>query len=117
MRRTAPLPARRPASLSSTEAGHLAGVSHFIDQRCLILPDGWVVPFMPSSTGLLVQVVYSPSDQPPSMAAFPRFARNPLAPHHLLASVSGSQALSVDACGSQSHFAFLYILEMSVTVE
>ena len=52
-------------SLYSTFSGQAAGIHHFVDQRCIILPGGWVVPFSSRKDGFYMEVVYGSALAPP----------------------------------------------------
>ena len=69
-------------SLFATEAAKHAGIGNFVDQRCLVLPGGWVVPFLRSSEGLFIDVVFARPDDPPPLNSLPDVR---LSPDHLAA--------------------------------
>ena len=43
----------------------------FPEHRCIVFPDGWVVPFSSRQDGYFVDAVFAPSDQPPSEELLP----------------------------------------------
>jgi hypothetical protein len=58
------------SSLLSTAACQGQGMLSYFDQRCAVLPGGWVIPFA-GKGGFYMDVIYAPVSTPPSASLLP----------------------------------------------